>query len=65
MKNFQPQRSTSGLLKRGSKGAMSEMSRSMMDLSVHDKDANDVPVPRFKASVSVWSFSVYVLVKKE
>lgn len=50
MKNFQPQRSTSGVLKRGSKGAMSEMSRSMMDLSVHDKDANDVPVPRFKAS---------------
>lgn len=50
MKRFQPQRSTAGLLKRGSNAAVSEMSQSMMDLSVHDRDANNVLVPRFKAS---------------
>ncbi len=53
MKRFQPQKSSSGLLRRGSKAAVSEMSQSMMDLSVHNTDTNDVPVPRFKASVSV------------
>ncbi|KAM7402301.1 hypothetical protein PAMP_017549 [Pampus punctatissimus] len=48
-------RSTSELLKKGSsKGAMSEISRPMMDLSVHNTDTNQdkrgVPVPRVKAS---------------
>ncbi|XP_044030968.1 uncharacterized protein fam83e isoform X2 [Siniperca chuatsi] len=53
MKRFQPQQSTSGLCRRGSKAAVSEMSRSMMDLSVHtdiNPDERGVPVPRFKAS---------------
>ncbi|XP_040014939.1 protein FAM83E [Xiphias gladius] len=54
MKRLMPQQSTSGLLKKGSKAATSEMSQSMMDLSVHNTDANHdargVPVPRFKAS---------------
>lgn len=54
MKRIQPQPSSSGLLKRGSKAAVSELSHSMMDLSVHKTDTNDVPVPRFKASVSVY-----------
>lgn len=51
MKRIQPQQSTPGLLKRGSKAAVSEMSRSMMDLSVHNADDDrGVPVPRLKAS---------------
>ncbi|XP_060899080.1 protein FAM83F isoform X1 [Labrus mixtus] len=54
MKRIQLQESSSGRLSRGSKAAVSEMSRSMMDLSVHNADTNHdergVPVPRFKAS---------------
>ncbi|GAA6235432.1 protein FAM83D-like [Lates japonicus] len=54
MKRIQSQQSTSRLLKRGSNTAVSEMSRSMMDLSVHNSDANQDerggPVPRFKSS---------------
>ncbi|KAI3369963.1 hypothetical protein L3Q82_024764, partial [Scortum barcoo] len=51
MKRIQPQNSTSGQQKKGSNAAVSEMSRSMMDLSVHgtDNDEKGVPVPRFKA----------------
>ncbi|XP_074500473.1 uncharacterized protein fam83e [Sebastes fasciatus] len=51
MKRIQPQQSTSGLLKRGGKVAVSELSQSMVDLSVHNTDDDrGVPVPRFKAS---------------
>ncbi|KAM9361303.1 uncharacterized protein fam83e [Symphorus nematophorus] len=51
MRRLQPQQSTSGLLKKGSKGAVSELSQSMMDLSTHNTDdERGVPVPRFKAS---------------
>lgn len=54
MKRFRPQQSTSGLFRRGSKAAVSEMSRSMMDLSMHNTDTNHGdrgnPVPRFRAS---------------
>lgn len=57
MKRFRPQQSTSGLFRRGSKAAVSEMSRSMMDLSMHNTDTNHGdrgnPVPRFRASVSI------------
>ncbi|KAG7494500.1 hypothetical protein JOB18_031750 [Solea senegalensis] len=52
MKRVQPQLSTSRMVKRGSNAAASEMSQSMMDLSVHKADANyerGVPVPRFKS----------------
>ncbi|XP_071351267.1 protein FAM83F [Trachinotus anak] len=52
MKRIQSQQSTSRLTKKGSNAAMSEMSRSMMELSVHSTDTSDdrgVPVPRFKA----------------
>lgn len=56
MKRLQPQQSASGQHGRGSKTTVSEMSRSMMDLSVHNTDTNlderGVPVPRFKAGVS-------------
>ena len=55
MKRLQPQQNAAGQLTRGSKAAVSEMSHSMMDLSVHNKDDDrGVPVPRFKAGVSVW-----------
>ncbi|KAM7422818.1 hypothetical protein PAMA_010721 [Pampus argenteus] len=55
MRRFHPQQSTSELLRKGSsKGAMSEMSRPTMDLSVYNTDTNQykrgVPVPRLKAS---------------
>ncbi|KAM7005899.1 protein FAM83F isoform 2-T2 [Tautogolabrus adspersus] len=54
MKRIQLQESSSGRLNRGPKAAVSEMSRSMMDLSVHNADTNHdergAPVPRFKAS---------------
>lgn len=54
MKRFQSLQSTSRLSRNGP-NAKSEMSRSMMDLSVHNTDSSDekVPVPRFKHSVSV------------
>ncbi|XP_054473701.1 protein FAM83E [Anoplopoma fimbria] len=45
MKRIQPRQSTSA-----SNVAVSEVSQSMMDLSVHKKDDDRVPVPRFKAS---------------
>lgn len=66
MRRIQPQASTSGLLKRGSKGAVSEMSQSMMDLSVHKTDTNDFAVPRFKVSLSVYLsyFTVCVFMKR-
>ncbi|CAB1459543.1 unnamed protein product [Pleuronectes platessa] len=55
IKRIQPQQSTSWLLKKGSNNtAVSELSQSMKDLSVHRKDTGQdgkgVPVPRFKAS---------------
>ncbi|XP_068450855.1 uncharacterized protein fam83e [Clinocottus analis] len=49
MKKIQPHQSTSGLLRKGSKAAVSELSQSMMELSVHNPDNDRVPVPRFKA----------------
>lgn len=53
MKKIQGQGSSSGDLRKGSKAAVSEMSRSMMDLSgpMTDKnhDERRVPVPRFMA----------------
>lgn len=52
MKRIQPQESSPGQLHGGSKGAFSELSQSMMDLSVHKPDKNPTPVPRFQASVS-------------
>lgn len=51
MKRIQPEESSPGL-HGGSKGAFSELSQSMMDLSVHKPDKNPIPVPRFQASVS-------------
>lgn len=53
MKKIPPRQSTPG---RGSRAAASELSRSMLELSTHNQDRDDgrVPVPRFKASVSVW-----------
>lgn len=57
MRRLQPQQSTSGQFNRASKTVVSEMSQSMMDLSVLSTDANHdekgVPVPRFMARVSV------------
>ncbi|XP_044203615.1 protein FAM83G [Thunnus albacares] len=48
------QQSTSGLPRKGLQGTKSEVSRSMMDLSIHntdtDQDDRAVPVPRLKAS---------------
>lgn len=52
MKRFQVQEGSPGLPSRGTKGAVSEMGQSMMDLSVHKPDKNHIPVPRFQASVS-------------
>ncbi|XP_010729685.2 uncharacterized protein fam83e [Larimichthys crocea] len=52
MKRIQHQQST-GLMKRGLKATATEVSQSMMDLSVHNKDTNNergVPVPRFIGS---------------
>lgn len=56
MKKIQPRPSTAGLHNSGSKGAASELSQSMKDLSVHKTETNHVPVPRFKASVSAFVF---------
>lgn len=57
MRRLHPQQSTSGQFKRASKTVVSEMSQSMMDLSILSTDTNHdekgVPVPRFKARVSV------------
>ncbi|XP_034547864.1 uncharacterized protein LOC117818852 isoform X2 [Notolabrus celidotus] len=54
MKRLHLHESSPGRNKRGPKTAVSEMSRSMMDLSVTNTDSNHdekgVPVPRFKAS---------------
>ncbi|XP_039652482.1 protein FAM83A isoform X2 [Perca fluviatilis] len=51
MKRIQPQQSTSGLLKRGPKTAVSELSQSMLELSVPNTDDDrGAPVPRFKAA---------------
>ncbi|XP_029682362.1 protein FAM83A isoform X2 [Takifugu rubripes] len=50
MKRIQPQESSLGQLHGGSRGAVSELSRSMMDLSVHKPDKSPIPVPRFQAS---------------
>ncbi|XP_070758930.1 protein FAM83E isoform X2 [Enoplosus armatus] len=55
MKRLQSQQSTSGLLRRGSKATVSEMSQSMMNLSTHNtedtnQDESGVPAPRSKAS---------------
>lgn len=60
MRRIQPRQSTSGLFRRAPKTAVSEMSQSMMDLSVLNTDKNHdekgVPVPRFKTTVSVYIF---------
>lgn len=53
MKRIQPRQSTVAAQSRGSKTAVSELSQSMMDLSVHKAETNNVPVPRFKPTVSV------------
>lgn len=57
LKRIRHQQSTAAQSRIGSKVAVSELSRSMMDLSIHNKDANQdergVPVPRLKAGVSV------------
>ncbi|XP_032370670.1 protein FAM83A [Etheostoma spectabile] len=51
MKRIQPQQSTLGLLRRGSKAAVSELSQSMLNLSVPNTDEDrGAPVPRFKAA---------------
>lgn len=54
MKRIQYRQSNAGGQSRDYKGAVSELSQSMMDLSVHQKDTNNAPVPRFKATVSVF-----------
>lgn len=53
MKRIQPRQSTAAAQSRGSKPAVSELSQSMMDLSVHKTETNNVPVPRLKPTVSV------------
>ncbi|XP_070693309.1 uncharacterized protein fam83e [Pempheris klunzingeri] len=54
MKRLLPQQSASGPLRRESKAAVSELSQSMMNLSVHSPDTKPdergAPVPEFKAS---------------
>ncbi|XP_019957088.1 protein FAM83D isoform X2 [Paralichthys olivaceus] len=70
MKRIQPQQSSSRLLKKESNTAASDLSQSMMDLSVHKKDTHQdwrgVPVPRFKASCFDSSFMTpaFTLMKK-
>ena len=57
LKRLCPQLSTSRQPRMGSQGTRSELSQSMMNLSVHntdtDQDDRGVPVPRLKAAVSV------------
>lgn len=65
MKRLQPQQSSSGLIKRGSRAAVSELSQSMMDLGVHKTDTNDVPVPRFKTPVSVYIYHISLFMFKK
>ncbi|XP_026202502.1 protein FAM83E isoform X2 [Anabas testudineus] len=51
MRRIRPEQHNSGLFRRASKTAVSEMSQSMMDLSVHadtNHDEQGVSVPRFK-----------------
>lgn len=58
MRRIRPEQHNSGLFRRASKTAVSEMSQSMMDLSVHadtNHDEQGVSVPRFKGRVSVCS----------
>ncbi|XP_031706977.1 uncharacterized protein fam83e [Anarrhichthys ocellatus] len=50
MKKIPSRQSTSGLLGKGSKAAVSELRQSMVELSIHNPDDARVPVPRFKAS---------------
>ncbi|KAF3690000.1 Something about silencing protein 10 [Channa argus] len=51
MRKVNTQLSPSGLFNRGSKAALSQMSQSMMELSVVNADTNPgVPEPRFKAT---------------
>lgn len=52
MKRIHQQDDPAGPVPRGAKGAVSELSLSMRDMSVHKPDINHVPVPRLKASVS-------------
>lgn len=52
MKRLQAQESSPGVPNRGTKGAVSEISQSTMDLSMHKPDKNHIPAPRFQASVS-------------
>lgn len=56
MKKIQPRPSTAELQNSGSKGAVSELSQSMMDLSVHKTETNHVPALRLRASVSTLVF---------
>lgn len=57
MKKLQPQLSPSRPLNKGPNVAVSELSQSLVDLSVHRADLNpedrDVPAPRLRASVSM------------
>lgn len=62
MKRLQPQ-SAAGKLRRGLKSAKSEMSQSMMDLSLASADTNQderIPVPRLNTNVSLSICKVYV-----
>lgn len=64
MKRIQTRQSTAGAQSRGYKAAVSELSQSMMDLSVHQKDTNNVPVPRFTATVSVFILLIVTQMSK-
>lgn len=52
IQKFHAQEGSPGLPNRGTKGTVSEMNQSTMDLSVHKLDKNHIPVPRVQASVS-------------
>lgn len=65
MKRLQPQQSSAGNLRKGLKFSKSEMSQSMMDLSVPTTDINadkkSVPVPRLNATVSFYMYLCFNL----
>ncbi|KAI4827156.1 hypothetical protein KUCAC02_030574 [Chaenocephalus aceratus] len=50
MKRTHPQQSPSGQIRKGSKAAASELTQTMMELSVNKTQNRGVPVPRFMAS---------------
>ncbi|KAM3878024.1 uncharacterized protein fam83e [Diretmus argenteus] len=53
MKRLQPQQSFAAQHRRGSKTTVSDLSRSMVDLSIHNTEHEErgIPVPRLKASL--------------